>query len=225
MMPRPRKMMPVLIDGYNLLHVTGLSGPEITRREIGVGSLERARKALLNFLAASLDDDERQQITVVFDSSDAPPGLPSESQDRGITVKYAVGYESADELLEELIREASAPKQLTVVSSDHRVQRAARRRKARAVDSDVWYAELRQAAHKTESPAATSFQRPAAPLSAEEVAAWLDEFGDVSTAELSASEDIAVAGDASGQQAESSTIENPFPPGYAEDLLDDKESP
>ena len=32
--------------------------------------------------------------------------------------------------IEELIRKESAPRRLTVVSSDHRVQRAARRRKA-----------------------------------------------------------------------------------------------
>ena len=61
---------------------------------------------------------------------------------RGITVRFAAQYEEADELIEELIRADSAPRRLVVVSSDHRIQRAARRRRAKAVDSDVWYAEL-----------------------------------------------------------------------------------
>jgi hypothetical protein len=41
--------------------------------------------------------------------------------------------------MEEMIAADHAPRKLTVVSSDHRVQRAAKRRRAIAVDSDVWY--------------------------------------------------------------------------------------
>ncbi|HUG71210.1 MAG TPA: NYN domain-containing protein [Pirellulaceae bacterium] len=214
--------MTILIDGYNLLHVTGLAGPEISRSEIKSGALERARMALLNFLATSLDDDERQLTTVAFDSSNAPPGLPREEQHRGITVKYATDHESADELLEELIRVSSAPRRLTVVSSDHRVQRAARRRKARAVDSDVWYAEMRAKRREKTAPATTASPKPAGPLSAEEVAAWLNEFGDVAVEELAASELGPPATGATVKQPASSPIENPFPPGYADDLLGEK---
>ncbi len=212
----------ILIDGYNLLHVTGLSGPEINRPVIAAGALQRARNALLNFLAASLDDNERPLTTVAFDANDPPPGLPHESQYRGITVKFATDYESADELLEELIREASAPKQLTVVSSDHRVQRAAKRRKARAVDSDVWYAEMRESRCKTKESSATSSAKPTCPLSDEEVAAWLDEFGEVSLKDLASSASSSVENSASAEPAETARVENPFPPGYAEDLLDER---
>ncbi|MBI2477106.1 MAG: NYN domain-containing protein [Planctomycetia bacterium] len=212
--------MPILIDGYNLLHVTGLAGAEIARSEIGRGALERARNALLNFLAVSLDDDERQLTIVAFDSNHAPPGLPREVQHRGITVKYATEYESADELLEELIREASVPRRLTVVSSDHRVQRAAKRRKARAVDSDVWYAEICAASSKTGKPLTTRLTRPAGPLSDDEVAAWLHEFGDVNFEQLSPGTAAAAESPPSSTPAVHTPIENPFPPGYAEDLLD-----
>jgi len=212
----------ILIDGYNLLHVTGLSGPEITQREIGAGALQRARNALLNFLAVSLDEDQRQRTTVAFDSSKAPPGLPRELQHRGITVKYATGYESADELLEELIREASVPRRLTVVSSDHRVQRAAKRRKAIAVDSDVWYAEMRASRRGTNVPVARRPSKPTSPLSDAEVAAWLAEFGDVCIEELSSLASRLVENPPSNAQAAPSHIENPFPPGYAEDLFDER---
>ncbi len=40
--------MPFLIDGYNLLHVTGILGTGSR-----AGTLERARLALLNFLATT----------------------------------------------------------------------------------------------------------------------------------------------------------------------------
>ncbi len=76
----------------------------------------------------------------MFDAADAPPGLPRTLEHRGLTVRFAAKSGSADELIEELIRADSAPRRLMVVSSDHRLQRAARRRKATAIDSDVWYA-------------------------------------------------------------------------------------
>ncbi len=212
--------MMILIDGYNLLHVTGLAGPEISRSEIGAGALERARNALLNFLVASLGDNERQLTTVAFDSHNAPPGLPREMQYRGITVKFATGYESADELLEELIQAAPTPRRLTVVSSDHRVQRAAKRRRARAVDSDVWYAEIRETQRAPSQPPVTRSAKPTSPLSDEEVAAWLHEFGDVSLEQLSPSATGSMS-DASGDEpAASPPIENPFPPGYGDDLFE-----
>ena len=61
---------------------------------------------------------------------------------QGITVCFAEQYAEADDLIEELIRLDSMLRRLVVVSSDHRLQRAARRRRAKAIDSDVWYAEL-----------------------------------------------------------------------------------
>jgi hypothetical protein len=62
---------------------------------------------------------------------------------------------------------------LLVVSSDHRVQRAARRRGAKFMDSDTWWAELRRPVNKPQTD-----DRPS------------------------------IAG-------------NPFPPGYASDLLEE----
>jgi len=129
--------MAILIDGYNLLHATGILG-----RNVGPGTLERARHALLRFLAASLADSERADTTVVFDASNSPPGLPHEQYHQGIRVLYAKGYSDADGLMEKLIRADSSPRRLVVVSSDHQVQRAARRRRGTAVDSDRWYADV-----------------------------------------------------------------------------------
>ena len=58
--------MPLLIDGYNLVHVAGILG-----QGVGPGSLQRSRLALLNFLAESLTPGELPHTTVVFDSHNA----------------------------------------------------------------------------------------------------------------------------------------------------------
>ena len=158
--------MSLLIDGYNVLHVVGILG-----RGVGPGSLERSRLALLNFLAESLAEEELARTAVVFDAHDAPAGLPRTMRHRGLTVHFASRYEDADALIEELIRADSAPRRLTVVSSDHRIQRAARPR-ARAVNSDVWYAEMLRL-RQWRQDRGTGPARPAVPLLGEEVNAWL----------------------------------------------------
>lgn len=193
--------MALLIDGYNLLHVTGLSG-----KGGGPGSFQRSREALLRFLAASLNADERKTTTVVFDAADAPPGLPAIVAHEEITVRYARDYPDADALIEELINKESAPRKLLVVSSDHRIQRAAKRRRSRTVDSDVWYADLWQRRiHSRTAAQQLVPEKPIGDLSPAEIAHWVSEF--------SANEPTERTSAPSNQSADT-----PFPPGYGEDL-------
>jgi predicted RNA-binding protein with PIN domain len=107
--------MPVIIDGYNLLHVTGITGRH--------GDLHGSREALLRFLAARIDDKQRPLTTIVFDAAEAPPGLPRTISFESMTVHFASNYEDADEQIEELIAMSNVPRSLLVVSSDHRIQR------------------------------------------------------------------------------------------------------
>jgi predicted RNA-binding protein with PIN domain len=129
--------MRLLIDGYNLLHASGVfasgSGPP---------TLERSRRALLDFLVEELPPKVLPHALVVFDAAQAPPGLPHEIDHEGLMVRFARRGSTADALLEELIGAEPDPRNLLVVSSDHRVQRAARQRGARFVDSDAWWREL-----------------------------------------------------------------------------------
>ncbi len=224
----------VLIDGYNLLHATG-----IVARGIGPGTLERARLALLNFLAASIEPDELARTTVVFDAAGRLPGLPRELEHGGLKVLFAAGYADADTLIEELVRSHSAPRQLTVVSSDHRIQQAARRRRAHAVDSDAWYADLVASRQPARGEVAETSGRPPVPLLKEEVENWLRQFGgelameEWLEAELQR-ESTPPAEDHTAPEppmdgspdkpsgAEADSLANPFPDGYGEDLLDDE---
>src|SRR5688572_10071633 len=108
--------MALLIDGYNLLHVTDIFGGA------GAGTeLHRTRLALLDFLAAAMDDRERSQTAIVFDAAGAPPGLPSSLVHNDIKVHFARRHSDADELIEELLDQHHAPRGLLVVSSDHRI--------------------------------------------------------------------------------------------------------
>jgi len=159
--------MRILIDGYNLLHAAGVFGE--TR---GPGGFEASRRALLDALARLLGDT-RAKATVVFDAADAPPGLPARMVHDGIQVVFARDYPSADAMIEDMIEEHDAPTSLTVVSADNRVITAARRRRAKAVPSGEWFAELRAAARQ---PAQTE-TKPPPPGSDYEVERWLREFG------------------------------------------------
>lgn len=164
--------MAILIDGYNLLHVTGVFSDAV-----GPGALEKLHTELLDFLLAALDPADIPQTTIVFDAKGRRAAARRSLQYQGITVHYSARHEDADTQLAELIREHTAPRRLVVVSSDHQVQRAARRRRAKAIDSDVWYAQLlqrrrdrRQSAHRpTES-------KPSAVMSEHDAAWWLSQF-------------------------------------------------
>jgi predicted RNA-binding protein with PIN domain len=129
--------MLLLIDGYNLLFAS-----DVFASPAGPPTLQRTREALLQFLADSLDKKYNGRTTVVFDATQAPPGLPHEMTFAGLRVLFSRRGQEADDLLEELIASESAPRELVVVSSDHRVQRAARQRGAKYLDSDQWLKTL-----------------------------------------------------------------------------------
>lgn len=160
--------MKILIDGYNLLHASGIFGGVR-----GAGGFEASRRALLDEIARLLGAASAG-VTVIFDAADAPPGLPARYAHEGIDVRFAREHGSADALIEAIIEAHDSPTALTVVSADHRVMAAARRRRARPVASAAWLAELRAAAR---AAAAKTDAKPPEPQSEVEVNRWLEEFG------------------------------------------------
>ncbi|HEX5471502.1 MAG TPA: NYN domain-containing protein [Lacipirellulaceae bacterium] len=163
--------MAVLIDGYNLLNATGIFA------EAGPGTeLHRTRLALLNFLADSINKRERSATTIVFDAAGAPPGLPRTITHAGMTIHFARRHSDADEMIEDLLEECAAPRSLLVVSSDHRVQRAARHRGASFIDSEQWYTDLLAARRQPQANADDALAKPTGKPTADELAYWLGEF-------------------------------------------------
>lgn len=220
--------MALLIDGYNLLHVTGIFGlcreddnRRVQRRDMqnrGPGNFQRSREALLRFLAASIRPSDIARTTIVFDATEAPPGLPRKTMCDGMTVLYAAGYADADTLIEELIQKETAPRSLLVVSSDHRIQRAARRRRAKYVDSDRWYAELWQRRHAQNEKSGEPQDKPTSALSTAEVEYWLREFSQTPEMQDPPDADLPES-DTDSAHSDNANLANPFPPGYGEDLL------
>ncbi len=127
--------MHIIVDGYNLIFQCGLQG-----KSTAPSSLERARKKLVRELASFSVRRVPKSCTVVFDAKTTPvKELENDFEIAGVRVLFATDFDEADTLIEQLIRKHSTPKQLTIVSSDHRLHKSAIARRAKPIDSDVWY--------------------------------------------------------------------------------------
>jgi predicted RNA-binding protein with PIN domain len=164
--------MSYLIDGYNLLYALGVLGGRT-----GPAGLEQARRRLLGLLLGS-HRDEPSAVTVVFDASHAPPGATGIEEYHGINVRFAVKQAEADDLIEDLIRQHSAPRQLTVVSNDHRIQQAARRRHCVVLDCAAYLDLLERRRRARPADGSTDSEKPEG-VSGEETQRWLREFADL----------------------------------------------
>lgn len=170
--------MKYLIDGYNLMHASPLL-------QTGRGQkwLEKQRFRLLRALASMLTSTERSETVVVFDANESPKDLPSEYCFEGMRIRFARDHAQADDLIEEMIHSHPATQSLTVVSSDLRLQKAAKRRMASFSDSRIWFEQIQASIQATQSelnvqdPTQRSDQLKDQPLDAKEVAAWILEMG------------------------------------------------
>jgi uncharacterized protein len=160
-----------VIDGYNLLHAMGVLGGRA-----GPHGLEKARGQLVGLLRGGFGE-QAGAVTVVFDAAKAPPGMHAELDDRGVHVLFATHHQQADDLIEELVKESSAPKTLEVVSDDHRIQQSAKRRGCKVRGCEEFLAWLHRHRREKGKPA----ERPEKKnkLSKEDVDSWLAEFADV----------------------------------------------
>jgi predicted RNA-binding protein with PIN domain len=173
----------LIIDGYNLMYAAGFG-----KRRYGPRGLEKCRNWLLDYLANHLTGRQRARTTIVFDAANAPADLPRHIKQNGMEIMYAADWNDADSLIEELISDHSAPRQIRLVSSDHRLQKAARKRRAKFVDSELFIEELEKRGPVTdESGSKTENRKSRSPkysgeVSEAETEAWLKEFGEISEA-------------------------------------------
>lgn len=176
----------LLIDGYNLLFATGAAQPRGSGAE-----LARARERMLGQLAQLLDAQQRGTTQIVFDAGSGRRTGENTYAYQGMVVSFASDFTEADDLLEQLIRQHPQPRRLTVISSDQRVQRCARARKANWMTCDEW---LMQALDKIDRQPGSAGPTPhtsgddtdahsdkpitaAEALAPADVARWLREFG------------------------------------------------
>ncbi|MGO8903193.1 MAG: NYN domain-containing protein [Isosphaeraceae bacterium] len=173
-----------LIDGYNLMHAAGVLGSDLISRE----AFRRKRRRFLNTIADAMGAERAHETTVVFDASTPPSDFPLESSYKGMTLIFALEDESADARIERLIAAHSAPKSLTVVSSDRQIRQAATRRRARTLSADEFldllerFQSRRRQEKLAQNHSPVPFTDRDLPLSAEEVAYWLAEFRELDAA-------------------------------------------
>lgn len=154
--------MPLLIDGYNLLR---------TIQRDAFAALEDAQMCELigDYLYRKRDTGK-----IVFDGI-GPPDKSSLQNIRNLEVLFS-GQHEADEIIEGLILENTAPKKLAVVSSDRRVKAAAKKRKAVTIKSEDFWIQLVKLLEK---------KRPVSPeppgkregIGEKEADGWIKEFG------------------------------------------------
>ena len=200
--------MRIIIDGYNLIFQCGLHEQKLSAPQ----ALERARKRLIRELAQRIEQSQRSGVTVVFDAKTYVPTDQNDFRIDGFKVRYARNFPDADAMIGDLVAHHSHPGRLTVVSSDHQVQTTATRRGAKAIDSDVWFDSLPRQQPRVREPVGSD---PI--LSAEEQRELAEIFG---AGELAEPANESETDTSAEDDAEESF--NPFPPGYGEDLLDER---
>ena len=201
--------MPLLIDGYNLLHVSGVFG-----RGTALTELHRSREALLAFLAAATRRRPSvRTTTIVFDAAGAPPGLPQ-----------SLPYEGIQRRICPRSRQRRRTARATHRGPRHAAEAGRRLERsscptggaATAGEGDrqrslVGGVVCRTAAPRYRSSPRRRKSQPASP-NAFEVDYWVNQFSDVVVEEPTARSEKPPPAD---------DIENPFPPGYGEDLLEE----
>lgn len=164
----------LLIDVYNVLWLGNASDPR---------GADLTPSTLLRLIASSRY--RRRALRLVCDGH--PPageGVPSPMfGDRALRLRLGPGeivYSghagSADDVIERILDDHDAARDLTVVSSDNRVKRAASRRRARCIASEVFLAHLLADRTAAPLPAVPAFIQEI-PLSAHAVDLWRREFG------------------------------------------------
>lgn len=113
--------MPYLIDANNLIYALAEVGPEVDR------------DGLCELLAGLVAAGEK--VCVVFDGPEQPGNCRAVSA-AGIEALYSGHRLEADDLILDRIDDDTAPKRLTVVSTDKKIRTYARRRRCRTVASE-----------------------------------------------------------------------------------------
>jgi hypothetical protein len=156
--------VPLIIDTYNVLHVTGVLPPELA-----IGEPE----GLARLVAESRFGGEA--VWLVCD------GVPRGASRVGrILIEGAGPGRTADEHIMRFLDRSSAPRRVTVVTSDRAIVRHARARGADTIRSEDFLSQLAGDAHRRrprKPGAAQPDPRRSVPLGEREVSGWMRLFG------------------------------------------------
>jgi hypothetical protein len=153
--------VPYLLDGNNVMHALAAAGADCSQA------------ALCRMLGALAEAGER--VCVVFDGPEPDPQLAAQMEDPRVQTAYG-GPRPADELILQRIAADSAPRRLTVVSTDRRIRAAGRKRRCNVLTSERFVPLLLTAGESADRPAPEPPEKRQG-LSPEQTRRWLREFG------------------------------------------------
>jgi len=157
--------MPVVIDGYNLLHAAR-----------GVEGCSQLGRRQLCEMVASWSQRVGEPVLLVFDGVAPSDALAGQLHAEGVDVLYSGAGRSADEVIGEQIRASSSPRRLIVVSTDRAIRQAARRRRCRhATSAEFLELMVRVLSRPPRVPSEPPEKRKGTPP--DEVDDWLRRFG------------------------------------------------
>lgn len=163
--------MPLIVDAYNVLHVTGVLPPDLAGIEVD---------DLVELVADSRF--ARQPVCLVCDGRRAggdSAGEPHEPDDAetSVHVIYAGRGRTADDVILDMVRRSSIRRRLTVVTQDRPLAGEARKAGCRVMRSDTFLRRLAHDRARREGRGRRRRSKPSPPLTAGEVDAWLRYFG------------------------------------------------
>ncbi len=156
--------MPIIIDGHNLLHTVRKTDEEL--QSISDIQLCQVISRYLKLI--------REKGEIVFDGT-GPKDKSGFDNIANLEVLFVGRATDADTVIEHKIRLNTAPKRLTIVSSDHRLRKAAQARKATTLKSEAFWAGLQKQFSRKKKPKEPAEKRRG--LNESETKLWMQFFG------------------------------------------------
>ena len=155
----------MLIDGYNLLRAV----QNLSEQSFNITDVQLCL-VLSEYLYRI-----KKKGKIVFDGT-GPRDKTAFKNIRNLEVVFSGSSHEADDVIEELVLENTAPKRLVVVSSDRRIKTAAKKRKAIAADCvDFWMEVIKTLEKKRKRKPEP--QAKFTGITEAETEYWLREFG------------------------------------------------
>ncbi len=159
----------LILDTMNILHTVGVLPPDIAGLDVPSLAILIARSRYVGERTLFICDG-----LPATDLAPAGPLLIDGSPDGTFEVRYSGSGTIADDLIKKMVDASTAPRRLTVVSTDHEILRHARKRRCNALTSEEFLGHLADDARLTR-PASPLPRRPSS-MSDEQVRKWIDVF-------------------------------------------------
>ncbi len=158
--------MAIIVDGYNVLHASRWLASD----------WKGADRAKLCQLLGNLAKQSGEKITVVFDAQPSGPDI-AKTRAVNIEVIFSGHSRTADDVIIQMIKSSSGPRNLTVVSSDREIKSAARRRGCKVSTAGEFIKASASQLARARNKKNREPEQKQKGLTPSETDEWLSEFG------------------------------------------------